>query len=60
MEYWSDGVMEYWGPDKPLLHYSITPVQYPLEFELSHSARRENILHFQRAFQEALLGHVAE
>ena len=26
MEYWSIGVLEYWGFKRPLLHYSITPL----------------------------------
>src|SRR5687768_14985896 len=25
-EYWSDGVVEYWGPSTPLLHHSSTPL----------------------------------
>ena len=60
LEYWSNGVVEYWSPENPSLQYSITPAQYPLEFKLSQGAGRENFFHFHRLFQEALLAHVAE
>src|SRR5919106_4291173 len=31
MEYWSDGVLEYWvSPNTPLLQYSITPPRFHL------------------------------